>query len=295
MLAKRYYFTLKTIKKWLGMFTIIAIALFASCYIYGSKIEPNWIEVVPIQLAIPNLSPAFNEFKIVQISDLHSNRFMPAQRLDRIIKLVNQQKPDVIAITGDFITRHTDFNSQKLEEKLSKLVPQISTLSVLGNHDHKGNATDKLKQALAHSNVTNLDNQVYVIERGTKKLVFAGVDDPYWGKPDLDRVIKLLPDDSAAILLVHEPDYIAKSAATHKFALQLSGHSHGGQIKIPFLNPLVLPYGGKKYFVGLNQVEDTLEYTNRGLGMTGLPLRINSRPEITVFTLHSLTKPFGLK
>ena len=110
-----------------------------------------------------------------------------------------------------------------------------------------------------------------------------------WGKPDLDRVIKLLPDDSAAILLVHEPDYIAKSAATHKFALQLSGHSHGGQVKIPFLNPLILPYGGQKYFAGLNQVEDTLEYTNRGLGMTAFPLRINSRPEITVFTLYSLT------
>ncbi len=291
MLAKRYYFPLKTIKKWLTMFTIIAIVLFTSCYIYGSKIEPNWIEIVPIQLTIPNLSPAFNKFKIVQISDLHSNRFMPAKRLDRIIKLVNQQKPDVIAITGDFITKHEDFNSQELEEKLSKLVSQISTLSVLGNHDHRGNAnaTDNLKQALVRSNVTNLDNQVYVIERGTEKLTFAGVDDPYWGKPDLDRVIKLLPDNSAAILLVHEPDYIKESAATHKFALQLSGHSHGGQIKIPFLNPLILPYGGKKYFAGLNQVEDTLEYTNRGLGMTGLPLRINSRPEITVFTLHSLT------
>ncbi len=291
MLARRYYFPLKTIKKWLRMFTIIAIALFTSCYIYGSKIEPNWIEVVPIQLTIPNLSPAFNKFKIVQISDLHSNRFMPAKRLDRIIKLVNQQKPDVIAITGDFITKHEDFNSQELEEKLSKLVSQISTLSVLGNHDHRGNAnaTDNLKQALVRSNVTNLDNQVYVIERGTEKLTFAGVDDPYWGKPDLDRVIKLLPDNSAAILLVHEPDYIKESAATHKFALQLSGHSHGGQIKIPFLNPLILPYGGKKYFAGLNQVENTLEYTNRGLGMTGLPLRINSRPEITVFTLHRLT------
>ena len=178
MLAKRYYFPLKTIKKWLGMFTVTATALFTTCYIYGSKIEPNWIEVVPIQLTIPNLSPAFNEFKIVQISDLHSNLFMPAKRLDRIIKLVNQQKPDVIAITGDFITKHKDFDSQKLEEKLSKLESQLSTLSVLGNHDHKGNATDKLKQTLAHSNVTNLDNQVYVVERGTKKLVFAGVDDP---------------------------------------------------------------------------------------------------------------------
>lgn len=91
------------------------------------------------------------------------------------------------------------------------------------------------------------------------------------------------------VFLVHEPDYIEKSAKTHRFALQLSGHSHGGQIRIPFLTPLVLPCGGKKYFAGLDRVEDTYTYTNRGLGMTNLPLRIGSRPEITVFTLHSPT------
>jgi predicted MPP superfamily phosphohydrolase len=140
---------------------------------------------------------------------------------------------------------------------------------------------------LLHSNIINLDNQVYVIERGTEKLSFAGIDDPFWGQGDLDKVITQLPDDNAAVLLVHEPDYLEKIAKTHKFALQLSGHSHGGQIRIPFLAPLVLPYGGKRYFVGLNQVEETIEYTNRGLGMTGLPLRFNSRPEITVFTLHT--------
>ena len=194
-----------------------------------------------------------------------------------------------IAITGDIITKHRRFNVKKLEKKLSKLVSQEATLAVLGNHDHWGKATDRLKQALIHSNITNLDNQVYVIERGTEKLAFAGIDDPYWGEPDLEKVIAQLPNDSAAVLLVHEPDYIEKSAKTHKFALQLSGHSHGGQITIPFLDPLILPPGGRKYFVGLNQVEDTVEYTNRGLGMTGLPFRFNNRPEITVFTLHTTT------
>ncbi len=289
MLVKHYSPLLKTIKRWLSKITVIVITLLTCCYIYGSKIEPNWIEVVPIQLVIPNLTPAFNEFKIVQISDLHSSHFMPEKRLNKIVKLVNQQQPDAIAITGDLITKYERFNLKKLEKTLSKLVSHECTLTVLGNHDHWDKVTDLLKQTLVDSNVTNLDNQVYVIKRGTEKLAFAGVDDPYWGKPDLEKVISQLPNDNVAVLLVHEPDYIGISAKTHKFALQLSGHSHGGQIRIPFLDPLVLPPGGRKYFVGLNQVEDTIEYTNRGLGMTGLPLRFNSRPEITVFTLHTTT------
>ena len=125
-----------------------------------------------------------------------------------------------------------------------------------------------------------------MIKRDKQTLAIAGIDDPYWGHPDLDRVIQNLPSESPAILLVHEPDYIGKSAKTHRFALQLSGHSHGGQIRLPLSRPLALPTGGKKYFIGLNKRENTSVYTNRGLGMTTLPLRFNSRPEITVFTLH---------
>lgn len=278
----------KIIKKWVSKSTVIVIVLCTYCYIYGAKIEPNWLEVVSIKLTIPNLTPAFNQFKIVQISDLHISHFMPEKRLDRIVKLVNQQQPDAIAITGDFITKGETNYLKRLETKLSQLHSQSATLAVLGNHDHGKKATDKLKQALVASQIINLDNQVYTIEREQEKLVFAGVDDPYWGKGDLAKVVAQLPKNSPAILLVHEPDFIEESAKTHKFALQLSGHSHGGQIKLPFQTPLILPYGGKKYFVGLNQVEDTMVYTNRGLGMTALPLRFGSRPEITVFTLHTV-------
>jgi uncharacterized protein len=287
LLIKHHSRLLKTIKNWISKLILSAITLLICCGIYGAIIEPNWIEIVPIQLTIHNLTPAFNEFKIVQISDLHLNRFMSEGRFDKIIKLVNQQQPDAIAITGDFITQGKSFNIQKIETKLSQLISKSGTLAVLGNHDHWLEATDQVKQALIDSNIINLDNQVYIIERGTEKLAFAGIDDPFWGWGDLDKVINQLPDNNAAVILVHEPDYLETIAKTHKFALQLSGHSHGGQIRMPFFHPLVLPYGGKRHFAGLNQVEDTVEYTNRGLGMTSLPFRFGSRPEITVFTLHT--------
>lgn len=288
MLFKHYYLLIQIVKTWISNIILIAIALFTCIYIYAAKIEPNWIEVVPIELAIPHLSPAFDGFKLVQISDIHISRFMTSERMDKIIRLVNQQQADAIVITGDIITKHTYFDVEELVAQLSKLVSKDCTLAVLGNHDHWRNETALLKDALVQSKVTNLDNQVYILERGTEKLTFAGIDDPYVGKPNLKQVIRQLPDDSAAILLVHEPDYIDRSAKTQKFALQLSGHSHGGQIRIPFFGPVVLPPGGKKYFVGLNQVDNTIEYTNRGLGMTGIPFRFNSRPEITVFTLKTV-------
>ncbi|MEL6493670.1 MAG: metallophosphoesterase [Cyanobacteria bacterium J06623_7] len=244
------------------------------------------MQIVPVQLTIPHLARTFDGFKVVQISDLHTSRFMPEERLTRIFRLVNQQHADAIAITGDIITMNQSVDGAKLQQQLSQLHSRSATLAVLGNHDHSSQI-NTLKQALAQSQIQNLDNQVFVIERGGQKLAFAGLDDPYWGQPNLEQILSRLPEGTPAIFLVHEPDYIEQSAQTHKFALQLSGHSHGGQVKIPFLDPLILPRGGRKYFAGLNQVEDTVTYTNRGLGMTNLPLRFGSRPEITVFTLHS--------
>lgn len=276
----------RKIKRWLKQSALTTVILFLCCYIYGIKIEPNWIEVVPIQLTIPHLDRAFDQFKVVQISDLHIGRYMPESRFGRIIQLVNQQQPDAIAITGDIVTKHSRFQAEKLQQQLSQLQAKTVIVAVLGNHDHS-EKIKLLKRILAQSKINNLDNQVYIVERGSKKLAFAGLDDPYWGKPNLNKILDHLPEQVPTIFLVHEPDYIEKSAKTHKFALQLSGHSHGGQIRIPFFAPLVLPYGGQKYFAGLNQVEDTITYTNRGLGMTNLPMRIGSRPEITVFTLHS--------
>ena len=290
MLTKQNPLWRRKIRRWIRKITLIAIIFVTCCWVYGAKIEPNWLEIVPVQLAIPNLAWAFDEFKIVQISDLHANKFMPPERLARIIKLVNQQKPDAIAITGDIITRYSGFDGEQLESSLSQLTSKSAVLAVLGNHDHWNDKTEQLKQILSASKITKLVNQVYIVERQGQKLAFAGLDDPYWGNPDLEQTIAQLPNDVPAILLVHEPDYIEQSAKTHKFALQLSGHSHGGQIRLPFCDPLILPQGGRKYFAGLDRLEDTITYTNRGLGMTNLPLRFGSRPEITVFTLHSLTK-----
>ena len=288
MCEREHYYTLiKTLKNYITKLIAIGLSLIICCYLYGTKIEPNWIEVVKINLPIPNLAKEFDNFKLVQISDIHVGNYMPQSRLDKIIRLIAQQQADAVVITGDLITKKQNFIPQNLTKFLLKLSSKQITLAVLGNHDRVHQQMKILENILIESNVINLNNQINIIHRGTKKLIFAGIDDPYVGNPDLTKVVKQLTDNSPAILLVHEPDFVDISAKTGKFALQLSGHSHGGQIKMPFLPPSILPLGARKYFVGLNKIGNTLEYTNRGLGMIAIPMRFNSRPEITVFTLKT--------
>jgi predicted MPP superfamily phosphohydrolase len=249
-------------------------------------IEPNWIEIKSLQLTLPHLSSAFNGYRIVQISDLHRDRWMTPQRLEHIVHLVNQQQPDLIAITGDLITRNLPELVPSLEVNLSQFQAKDQIVAILGNHDHQNNANGII-QVIQHSGLIYLGNNIYTLKRGSELLHIAGVDDVQLGHSRLDLVMQKLPKQGAAILLAHEPDFADISAATGRFDLQLSGHTHGGQIRLPFLKPPVLPPWGEKYYLGRYQVGNMIEYTNRGLGMTGLHLRFGARPEITVFTLFA--------
>ncbi|BAZ50935.1 putative Ser/Thr protein phosphatase family protein [Nostoc sp. NIES-4103] len=252
--------------------------------LYAKLVEPNWIEVKSLQLTLPHLVSEFNGYRIVQISDIHRDQWMSPQRIQRIVRLVNSQKPDLVAITGDFITRHSSSLIPSLGVPLAQLTPKDKTLAVLGNHDHE-NDTKAIIQVLSQSGIYLLSNDVYTIQRGSAMLHIAGVDDVGMGKDRLDLVMQQLPHEEEAILLAHEPDFVNISAATKRFDLQLSGHSHGGQVRLPFFKPPVLPPWGKQFYCGKYQVGNMFLYTNRGLGMTGLHLRFFARPEITVFTL----------
>jgi uncharacterized protein len=259
--------------------------LLACCVLlYAKLIEPNWIEINSLQLTLPHLSSQFNGYRIVQVSDIHRDKWMTPRRLTHIVHLVNRQKPDLVAITGDLVTRNSPALIPSLKVALERLKPKDKTVAILGNHDHE-NDTKAIIHVLEQSGIFHLGNAVYTLQRSGAMLHIAGVDDVGEGKDRLDLVMQQLPNAGAAILLAHEPDFADTSSATKRFDLQLSGHTHGGQIRLPFLKPLILPPWGKKYFLGRYQVGEMIQYTNRGLGMTGLHLRFAARPEITVFTL----------
>jgi hypothetical protein len=143
---------------------------------------------------------------------------------------------------------------------------------------------------LKQSNIIDLSNDVYTIYRGEEMLHFAGVDDILAQQDHLEKVLEEIPDQGAAILLAHEPDFADISAASKRFDLQLSGHTHGGQIVIPFIEKMFLPPEGRKYPKGLYQINGMIQYTNRGLGTSWLRLRYRCPPEITLFELRKTNK-----
>jgi len=214
-------------------------------------------------------------------------QWMSLDRLEGVVGLVNEQHPDVVAITGDFVSFTIDPVVADLKSSLARLRPKEVTLAVLGNHDHWMGAA-KVCRVLNESSIITLSNDVYALRKEDGALNFAGVDDVMAHADDLGQVLKKLPSSDPVILLVHEPDFADISSATSRFVLQLSGHSHGGQFVLPWIGP---PFHGayfKKYPIGEYRVNNMTLYTNRGLGANTVWLRINCPPEITVVTLNAV-------
>jgi predicted MPP superfamily phosphohydrolase len=262
-------------------------------YLYGTKMEVNWIEITHISLKLPRLDPVFHGMRMVQVSDFHIGHGMDKEHLDSILGLALAEAPDCFVLTGDFVDKYPRRtriaeNIAVVAESFRPLSMLCPTFAVLGNHDHKASGPG-VERALTSAGVVVLRNSVTAFERGGRQVHIAGVDDVREKKDQFDKVLGQLPENEAAILLVHEPDFADTSAATGRFDLQISGHSHGGQVSIPLLGPPYLPELGQKYPQGLYQVGDMLLYTNRGIGVTTINLRFNCRPEITVFTLESKT------
>jgi predicted MPP superfamily phosphohydrolase len=265
----------------------------AALLYYGTQVELFNFEIVPLEVTIPRLAPEFDGYRIAQISDLHHDGlYIDDGNFARAVDMINGQDVNAVLITGDFVSREIDeSNGPLLERGLSNLHARDGVFAAMGNHDYKADI-NQLRGILDTAGIIEMRNDVYTIERDGATLSIAGVDDVVQEKNSLDVVIEKLPEDtSATILMVHEPDYADTTAATGRFDLQLSGHSHAGQICIPIRGPLFRPELGKKYPVGLYHINDMLLYTNRGLGVVKLPIRINCRPEITVITLRSGKNP----
>ena len=188
---------------------------------------------------------------------------------------------------GDFASNSaTRLYVESMVGALRNLRAPDGVVAVMGNHDYiSGEAL--IRTYLKQGGVVELPNAIHTLRRGGAELHVAGVDDLMAGRSRLDLVIQRLPERGAAILLAHEPDFADVSTATGRFDLQLSGHSHGGQVGIPLLRRPILPPYAQRYVSGLHRVGGMILYVNRGLGSVHLRLRFLCRPEITVLILRS--------
>lgn len=260
--------------------------------LYAGEIARHEIDIVQRAISIRRLPDAFHGFRIVQISDLHFMEFTEAFFLKLVLHEVNSLKPDLVVLTGDFVSFGPIDKNKSIPwaYECAQLLTRIACpqrYAVLGNHDCIV-SQDAVTDALTTHGIPVLDNRSVPLERGGKRIWLAGLADALAGKPgpDLGRTIPTAAriDDEPVILLGHEPDF-APQVARHNVDLMLSGHTHGGQVRIPLLPPMMLPPLGQEFVEGHFQLGQMQLYVNRGIGAVGLPFRFNCPPEITVFTL----------
>jgi predicted MPP superfamily phosphohydrolase len=254
-----------------------------------TEFKPEKFQLEHVEVTITNLDPIFDDYRIVNISDIHLGQWISPKHLEGVVNLINDQKPDAIAITGDFVSYILEDVAKDLESALKRLKPKEISIAVLGNHDHWMGA-ERIREILKKCNIIDVSNDVYTLKRGKAQLHIAGVDSVMLNKHRLDLVIEKLPEYGPAILLAHEPDFADVSSSTGRFSLQISGHSHGGQFIIPGLGTLFRGPHFIKYPHGKYKVGEMVQYTSRGLGTNIFWFRINCDPEITIFKLKSSSK-----
>jgi hypothetical protein len=258
-------------------------------------LAPNRPRIVRQDFFLPRWPERMNGFTVAVLSDFHYDPHFSIHPLRAAIAMVSRLHPDLIALTGDFVSVPLVGDDQKAAfaaEPCARLLRQMTAphglWAVMGNHDD-GTDPEHVTRALQAENIRVLANHSEPIEQDGARFWLAGVNDVMSGTADLSKTIRVVPAGEAVVLLAHEPDF-ADEAAQYPIDLQLSGHSHGGQIRIPFLPPLYLPELAKKYVWGTYHVGPLMLHTSAGLGTVGVPMRLNCPPEITLLTLRRSAK-----
>lgn len=253
--------------------------------------EPNRPRVVRKQVALLRWPARLEGFTIALLSDFHYDPYFSVHPLRSAIDIVNGLRPDLIALTGDFVSvplfgdsAEAASDAEPCAQLLGKMRARHGLWAVMGNHDVFTDS-DRVTSSLRSVGIQVLSNQSVPIERDGARFWLGGVDDALGGTADLDATLHEIPPNEAVVLLAHEPDY-ADVVARYPVDLQLSGHSHGGQVRVPFLPPLFLPELARKYIWGLYQIRSLALYTNAGLGTVRVPVRMNCPPEITLLSLR---------
>jgi predicted MPP superfamily phosphohydrolase len=263
-------------------------AAYKACFLLGSLFfERYWIQTKHVQLSSSRLPVHFSGLRVVQFSDVHLGDFYSLTQLSKAVSHINQLKPDLIFFTGDLYDAQHGIASEDCIPVLAKLKATYGKWAVLGNHDYLS-GVQKIINLMHKSGFTVLKNNSQQIVLQGNHINILGLDDWLRGKPNLPKALRGLDPADFTISLVHEPDY-ADIAVNFPIDLQVSGHSHGGQVRIPGIGAMITTKKGRKYVQGLYQLQGSRlqVYANSGLGMTFLPIRFYCRPEVTLFTLTS--------
>jgi len=251
---------------------------------YARLIEPYEYFISATDIFIHHLPERFEGFRITQLTDVHHSRIVSLDEVHRVVALAQQTKPDMFVLTGDYTTSYRRF-IEPCAEALSALNAPEGVWAVLGNHDHYTDP-ELTSRALEQNHISVLNNANTALRRSSDVIQLSGIDDWSWAGTDWARAFNGLHANVPTILLSHQP-IVLEFAETQKTSLILSGHTHGGQINLPWLGaPARFATSDLRYAQGLFRRGETQLYVSSGTGVIGLPVRLGVRPEIAVLRLR---------
>lgn len=273
---------------------IIFILVVSSLLLYSRYIGTSGIFINEYKIVNKNLSNDFYGFKIVHITDVHYGRTINKKELNDLVEKINLVKPDIVVLTGDLIDKSSDMTDKDIKiisKAFSKIDATIGKYAIKGNHDYKYKKWDIL---IENSGFVNL-NDTYELIYGNENdyILLSGMSTNIYGKKNIDDKIKIYEDfinnsevkPNYSILLMHEPDFI-DSFNYNNYNLVLAGHSHNGQVRLPFIGAIVKPNYGRKYYDNYYKLNNTDLYVSSGLGVSEVNFRLFNRP---TFNLYRLT------
>ncbi len=272
---------------------IIIILIISAIIAYGFLVEPKLITVKEQKISLDNWPDNFNGFKIVHISDLHYGRIFNNQSLKKLVQSINEQKPDIVVLTGDLIDKNTNMTTSKANQ-ISNLLKQINATTgkyaVNGNNDLN---FDEWVNIVTNGGFKDLNNTYDTIYKdGYSSIFIAGastvkdklsINDKL--KTSIDYLNSFTKDGPIyKILLLHEPDTI-DDLSVNPFDMILAGHSHAGQVRLPFLGPIILPDGAQKYYDNHYKIDNSDLYISNGLGVSNYNFRLFNTPSYSLYRL----------
>ncbi len=273
-----------TRRQFLGGLAAAPLVAVSATAAYSTLIAQHDYEVTETDIFIRELPERFEGFRITQLTDVHHSRLVGLAEVQQVVTLANRTRPDLMVLTGDYTTTYRRF-IEPCAEALGALTAPEGVWAVLGNHDHYTDP-ELTTRALVRHHISVMNNANTTIRRGPEAIQLAGIDDWSWNGTDWIRAFYGLNNKLVSILLSHQPtalDFDEAQAAS----LILSGHTHGGQIKLPFLGaPARFATMDLKYASGLFRRAQTQLYVSRGTGVIGLGVRFGVRPEIAVLRLR---------
>jgi predicted MPP superfamily phosphohydrolase len=251
----------------------------------GFVVEPRMVDITETTVRVNGLPAAFNGFRICQITDVHHSSVVGLEYIKSVVEEANRLRPDLVVLTGDYIDTGKKYMAPCLEA-LAGAKAKYGTIAILGNHDYftgKGHG----EEVMASNKIPLLQNSHLLIESKGSALCVAGVADLLEGTPDASVALKGVDPAIPRILLSHHPDYAEALPKGERVDLVISGHTHGGQVRLPFGHAPVVPSSyGQKYSGGLVRLDSgTQVYVSRGIGVSMIPVRFNCPPELALIKL----------